>query len=239
MKIKLRLTAFLMMAAPSYLWAETSWAGDESPWPRTLREDADPGTNLEAGVGADPTDLAAGDSEAPSLPLALWTEPQPVLKPEFSLGAAVGFLHAKGADRGTWFAGVQGRLHFLTYFAAEASITFHENRYEHGDVHVTQYPVQLSGMFYPIPDGEFRPYVLGGGGWYYTRITYTGVFSGVSNQTDHAFGGHVGAGLEVRLGPKTSIDADLRYIWLNPSSRVVNRSDFDYWQVTGGINLFF
>jgi len=49
----------------------------------------------------------------------------------------------------------------------------------------------------------------------------------------------VGAGLEVRLGPKTSIDADLRYIWLNPSSRVVNRSDFDYWQVTGGINLFF
>ena len=157
---------------------------------------------------------------------------------EFSLGAAVGYLDARGSDRGTWLAGAQARLHFLKYFAAEGSITFHDNRYQNGDVHVTQYPVQVSGMVYPFPDGQFRPYALAGVGWYYTRITYTGALTGIGSQTDYTFGEHVGAGLEIRLGPSTSIDAGLRYIWLNPSSRVVNRNDFDYWQATAGINFF-
>src|SRR5579863_2455427 len=164
---------------------------------------------------------------------------EPVPETAFSLGPAGGYLNARGADRGTWFAGAQARLHFLEFFAAEASITFHENSYEHGSVHVTQYPVQLSGMFYPIPDGQFRPYVVAGVGWYYSRITYTAALSGISNQTDHTFGGHGGAGLELKLGRRTSIDADIRYIFLNPSSAVVKSGDFDYWQVTFGLNLFF
>src|SRR5690242_13687387 len=53
----------------------------------------------------------------------------PERETEFSLGPAGGYLHAKGADRGTWFAGAQARLHFLKYLAAEGSITFHENHY--------------------------------------------------------------------------------------------------------------
>lgn len=158
---------------------------------------------------------------------------------EFSLGPAGGYLRARGANRGTWFGGAQARLHFLRFFAAEASITFHENRFEHGAVHVTQYPVQVSGMIYPIPEGEFRPYIVGGGGWYYTRITYSGILTGISNQTEHTFGAHGGAGLEVRLGPSTSIDGDIRYIFINPSNAAVKSGDFNYWQITFGVNLFF
>lgn len=157
----------------------------------------------------------------------------------FTLGPAGGYLKAKGTDRGTWFAGAQARFHFLGYFAAEGAITFHENSYDHGTVHVTQYPVQVSGMFYPIPGGQFQPYVVGGVGWYYTRITYSGVLSDISNQTEHKFGGHGGAGLEILLGPRTSIDGDIRYIFVSPSSSQVKSGDFDYWQVTFGVNFIF
>lgn len=219
--ISLGMLGFLFMA---------SWDSVDG-LPASLADDADLFAEAETSVA----------EAEPELPVSV-ALPEPRIaggNVELSLGAAGGFLKAKHADRGTWFAGVQGRLHFLRYFAAEASITFHENRYSHGDVHVTQYPVQVSAMVYPIPDGEFRPYAVGGFGWYYTRITYTGGLSSIQNETDHTFGGHVGAGLEIRLAPRTSIEADLRYIWLNPSTNGVSSGNFDYWQVTFGANFFF
>jgi hypothetical protein len=215
----------LLASAP--LWAASDGAGEGSGLPVSLSEESI----------SKPTDLDVEGEFVPSPTLAV--EPRVEDFPRLSIGAAVGYLNPKGADHGTWFAGVQGRLHFMRYFAAEASITFHSNRYENGDVHVTQYPVQVSGMVYPFPEWKLKPYALAGVGWYYTRITYTGTFSSISNQTEHVFGAHVGVGGELYLGPSTSIDADLRYIWLNPNSHVVNKNDFDYWQVTGGINFFF
>jgi hypothetical protein len=158
---------------------------------------------------------------------------------QFSIGPAGGYLHPHGADRGTWFVGGQARLHLMGYFAIEASMTFHENTYEHGDVHVTQYPVQLSGMIYPFPTWILSPYLVGGGGWYYSRITYSGTLSGISNQTEHTFGAHGGVGADVRLGASFTLDADLRYIFLDPSGTQVKNGDFNYWQVTFGLNLTF
>jgi len=43
----------------------------------------------------------------------------------------------------------------------------------------------------------------------------------------------------VRLGASISIDADLRYIFLNPSTSQVKNGDFNYWQVTFGLNFTF
>jgi len=157
----------------------------------------------------------------------------------FSLGAALGYLTTKGDDHGTWFAGAQARFHFAKFFAVEAMLTFHDNRYESGDVHVTQYPFQASAMLYPFPEWQIKPYVLAGFGWYYTRVSYTGAYSSISNETDHTFGGHAGLGGEIHLASTTSIDLDLRYIWINPDTAVVSSSNFDYWQLTAGINFFF
>ena len=178
--------------------------GGEDRLPRSIREELPSET-------VDPEPPGPPDPESPS----------------FSIGPAGGYLHARGADRGTWFAGAQARLHFLRYFAAEASITFHENSYEHGTIHVTQYPVQVSGMIYPLPEATVSPYLVGGGGWYYSRTTYSGSLSGVSNQTDHMFGAHGGAGVELRLGKSSSLDGDIRYIFLNPSSSQLQNGDFN------------
>jgi opacity protein-like surface antigen len=160
-------------------------------------------------------------------------------EPSFSVGPAAGYLQARGADKGTWFGGVQARLHFARILAAEASITFHQNRYEDGDVVVTQYPLQLTAFLYPFPDGPVRPYILGGVGWYYTRVDYKGAFSSISDKTEHIFGEHLGAGVELMLGPRTSVDLDVRYIFLNPSNDQVIHREFNYWQVTLGVNFLF
>jgi len=199
-----------------------------------------------------PTSLAEEETAGPARfdPAEDEAEPEPQYVPprprtpaggglQFSIGPAGGYLHAKGADRGTWFVGGQARLHFLAYLAVEASMTFHENSYEHGDIHVTQYPIQLSGMIYPFPTWIVSPYLVGGGGWYYTKISYTGSLSAISNETDHNFGAHGGVGADVRLAASISVDADLRYIFLNPSTSQVKNGDFNYWQVTFGLNFTF
>jgi outer membrane protein W len=157
----------------------------------------------------------------------------------FSIGPAGGYLRQKDADRGTWFGGAQARLHFAKILAAEASITFHQNKYEDGDVTVTQYPVQVTAMLYIIPVGPLRPYILGGVGWYYTRFDYEGVFSAIDDRTEHIFGWHLGAGAELMLGSRASLNTDFRYIFLEPDTDQVIRQEFNYWQITFGLNLFF
>jgi hypothetical protein len=204
----------------------------------------EPGVPLVLEDPSSPSAEGGLDAErgAASLPLSLSSEaePSPPGESEFSIGPTAGSLKARGADRGTWSAGAQARLHFLKYFAAEASITFHQDEYQNGDVVVTQYPVQVTGFLYPFPEWEFKPYLLAGAGWYYTRVRYHGLPSLLyQDQTAHSFGGHAGAGVEARLGPSVSIDADVRYIFLNPEADALRSGDFDYWQFTAGINFFF
>jgi len=175
------------------------------------------------------------------LPLSLASPvaPEDPETPRFSIGPAGGYLRAHGADKGTWFGGVQARLKVLPFLAVEGSITFHENEYEDGDVKVTQYPVQVTALLYILHEGTIRPYVLGGVGWYYTRVDYSGTFSLFSDSTSHDFGGHLGVGSDFMLGARTSLDVDVRYIFLNPSSEQIKDQDFNYWQITFGLNFYF
>jgi len=179
------------------------------------------------------------DRTTTELPMSMsaMMEGEPHVSP-FSLGAATGFLSAKGSDDVTWFGGVQARLR-MGYFAAEASIQFHQNRYEDGDVVVTQFPLQLTAFLYIIPIGPVRPYILGGVGWYRTRIDYKGPFNAIPDKHQNIFGEHFGAGAEIFLAPHVSIDADVRYIFLNPDTDQVIGRDFNYWQMTFGLNFLF
>jgi hypothetical protein len=81
---------------------------EASPLPRMVSLDAD-SIELPRSLASDV--LAAAENE-----------------PSFSIGPVAGFLNARGADHGTWFGGVQARLHFARILAAEAAITFHQNR---------------------------------------------------------------------------------------------------------------
>ena len=44
---------------------------------------------------------------------------------------------------------------------------------------------------------------------------------------------------ELMLSPKVSLDADVRYIFINASNQAVINRDFNYYQITGGVNFYF
>lgn len=215
-------------------------AQERSPLDREISLSAGEDSESSPGEPQVPGRFREIDADALALPRSLSAiPPQPVVEMfNFSIGAASGYLRAHNSDQGTWFGGVQARLR-MGYFAAEASIQFHQNRFQGGDVIVTQYPVQLTAFLYLIPEGPIRPYILGGVGWYYTRVDHRGVFAGIPDYTDHVFGEHLGGGAELFLAPRFSVDADLRYIFLNPTTDAVIGGSYNYWQITLGANILF
>lgn len=158
----------------------------------------------------------------------------------FSIGPRAGFLRARDADDGTWFAGGQVRLHFGSLLAIEGSITYHQEEFQNGNVVVTQYPVEVSALIFPFPaPWQFQPYFVGGAGWYYTHYVYRGILAPFDDETEHVFGAHLGGGVDLRLSPFVSLNGDVRYIFIDPDADRVARERFDYWQITVGLNLRF
>jgi hypothetical protein len=72
------------------------------------------------------------------------------------------------------------------------------------------YPVQVSGLIYPFTTKRLSPFLLGGGGWYYTTVKGPGGF----DDTQNRFGLHAGGGLQFWLNNHFSVDSTYRYIWL-------------------------
>lgn len=160
----------------------------------------------------------------------------------FSIGPVAGYLKARDADRGTWFGGVNARFRFARILALEGSITAHTNSYQDGDIDVIQYPVQVSAILFPLPDSPIEPYGLVGAGWYYTRVEFDGALDGLDDETDRAFGWHVGAGLQVELGRRFAIFADFRWVFMDEpgiDNGDLEDEEFDFGQVTLGASFSF
>lgn len=131
----------------------------------------------------------------------------PVQVGMFSLGGRAAYYDPKEGDA-RWFGGAQARLHLGQYFAVEGSVD-----YRHYDVDATRvrmFPVQVSAMIYPFGLRRISPFILGGGGWYYTRVEPPGGGSDTQNR----FGAHVGGGLQFFLNEHFSMDGSYRYLWL-------------------------
>ena len=126
----------------------------------------------------------------------------------FSIGPRASYFKPKGADEGTWFGGAQARIGLGNAVGLEGSIDYRKDEYD-GDVEVITYPVQASLLVYLAPDAPVSPYILGGGGWYHSRIN-----AGDYHDTSYRFGPHAGGGLEIAIGPSLSLDGAYRYVWL-------------------------
>lgn len=164
----------------------------------------------------------------------------------FSLGPRAGYLRARDADRGTWFGGVQARLRLSPAFAVEGSIEFHQDEFADGSVEVTQYPVQATALFYPFPEWPFQLYALAGAGWYFTRFGFEDELEDLDDETDSVWGIHAGVGAELFAGDAFSLDADVRYIFLDESDDVsgaefgeFDDDEMDFWQITVALNFYF
>jgi opacity protein-like surface antigen len=115
------------------------------------------------------------------------------------------YFNPKGADDGSWSGGAQLRFHMSNALAIEGSADWRQNKF--GGTVVDVYPVQASLLVYLLPDLPISPFILGGGGWYYTHVH--------DQPTQNRFGPHAGAGLEFFIDRHWSIDGTYRYVWLS------------------------
>lgn len=137
-----------------------------------------------------------------------------------------------------WYGGAQVRLHLGQVFAIEGSVDYREKKYD--TTFTRSYPVQVSGLIYLLPGKRISPFILGGGGWYYTQVKGPGGF----DDTQNRFGLHAGGGLQWMLNHHWSIDSTYRYIWLEKlESRDENLVEKKYennaHMVTIGLNFHF
>lgn len=160
------------------------------------------------------------------------------LSPEFGIRA--GYFKVRDADDGAWFGGVQLRIPLSEMFAVEGAVEFHASDFEDGEIEVVQYPLQASLLVFLMPQsGPISPYVLAGVGWYYTVIDFSGSLSGFDGDTEHMFGGHLGAGVRALVGPSMALSADLRYIFLEPDGDNLEDEDFDTIQLSLSLSFLF
>ena len=154
-----------------------------------------------------------------------------------SVGGRAMYFRAKDADRGNLSPGVQVRMHLSPMFALEGSIDYRKEQF--GGTVVDVYPVQASLLMYLMPGSRLTPYLLGGGGWYYTQVRPP------HQHTQYRFGPHAGAGLKLSLNNHWSVDGSYRYLWTrdinsedaaHPAGR--NFSDNGF-MLTAGLNYHF
>ncbi|MBS0152367.1 MAG: outer membrane beta-barrel protein [Nitrospira sp.] len=155
----------------------------------------------------------------------------------FSIGGRATYFNPKeGDDR--WFGGAQVRVHPIRYLAVEGSVDYRRNDF--GSTKVHSYPVQGSLMIYPLGLKRISPFILGGGGWYFTTVTGPGGF----DDTQQRFGGHVGGGVQVFISNQVSADASYRHIWLEKiESKSASLDDKKFndngHMITVGLNFHF
>jgi opacity protein-like surface antigen len=126
----------------------------------------------------------------------------------FSIGGrAVDFVPRGGSD--AWMGGIQARLRLPLFFGVEGSVDYRRETFGSDTTH--EWPVMVSGLIYLPKIILVQPFILGGAGWYNTRVEGPAGF----NDTQNRFGPHVGAGVEVNLDTRWFLDATYRYVWLN------------------------
>lgn len=165
----------------------------------------------------------------------------PAPRPGISLGGRAAYVWNKGADAesGNLFGGAQLRVHLAKAFAVEGSADFRQQRFDGADTTADIYPVHLSGLLYLLPNSPVSPFLLGGVGWYFTRVRGPGGL----DETRNRLGSHAGGGLQVFLSRRWSIDGTYRYLFTDRITTRSGNADISIngngHMATGGLNFHF
>ena len=127
-------------------------------------------------------------------------------RPGLSVGGRASYYRPKGADHGDFAEGALARYHLTRRWALEGSADLRQEELDGTKADVV--PLQLSVLIYLMPHGyRFAPYILAGGGWYYTHV-YAPVDS-----SEFRFGPHAGGGVEYFFNTAWSAGGSYRYLW--------------------------
>ena len=176
-----------------------------------------------------------------SLPEALATDGSYIFDDidfgRFSIGGRAAYIDPKDGEA-NWFGGAQVRFYLAKFFAIEGSADYRQDKF--GTTTTDTFPVQVSALLYLLPGKRLSPFILGGGGWYYTHVKGPGGF----DDTQNRFGLHAGGGLQFFISEHWSIDGTYRYIWLEKlesrDANITNKSFQDSGHmITAGVNFHF
>lgn len=148
----------------------------------------------------------------------------------FSIGPNVGYAKAKDADNGNFLFGGAARFNFLM-FGVEGTIHYGEQKFFNDVVKVQQYPISVSGMFYPIP----FLYACAGFDWFNYKTTVN--IPGVAETTSSEIGYHFGAGVQLSLG-SVYLTGDARYV-LQGKMKVPSSGEIDNSLLVLSVGLLF
>ena len=131
----------------------------------------------------------------------------------FGIGARLAFIKAdtEADDDSERFVGGQVRLAGHRA-GVEVSMDWHTEEFEELGQKVKQNPIQVSGLLF-LAGGGFKPYLLGGPGWY--KRTVESIADSDLDVTTRDFGWHAGFGAEIRPNRRFGIHGDYRYTFLD------------------------
>jgi len=177
------------------------------------------------------------------LALALAAPPAAADSLGLDLGIHGGLVNTKDGEDGSFVGGAQARFHLFWIVAAEARASYYTDIYDPGElgaVDIENLPFQVSGMIYPIKVPKLGVYLLGGGTYSNLKVKGTSVVTG--EVTEKGWSAHVGIGVDVKIGEKTTLNGDVRAVFLDASSvdELIDsaRSNYkgDFWTATIALN---
>jgi hypothetical protein len=163
----------------------------------------------------------------------------------FGLKTSVLNYNRDELDTSNLLWGGHARVRAFRYFAGELSVQRREDTFgfRDGEIILETVPVQLSAIVYPLANFSVTPYFVGGTGWYYLTATIHGdldlpyVFGeGSIKITETA--PHIGVGVEAFLGDHVSLGADIRKVFLEFNTSLINYK-FDAYFVNVGATFYF
>jgi hypothetical protein len=142
--------------------------------------------------------------------------PTEVTAQSFGLGGRMSMVRGDaeiGSDSRQFFGGhIRARVSSRT--AVEVALDLRTETNDANTRRVREYPIQGSFLLFPFTTA-FAPYVLGGGGWYTTRVETLEGDEAADLWSLRDFGWHAGFGAELRLGRHAGVHADYRYTFLS------------------------
>lgn len=134
----------------------------------------------------------------------------------FGLGARMSMIRADvdSETGGERFTGGHLRAWMSPRTAFELALDRRTETSDDGTERVRDTPLQASLLLTPVK-AAIAPYLLGGGGWYTTRVETLQDQRVVSSRSAREFGWHGGFGAELRFGRHAAAHADYRYTFLD------------------------
>lgn len=167
--------------------------------------------------------------------LALFLTPLTVSADSGKLGIGVrgGLYKSNDADNMLLYGGVQARWKIFPAMSIEGTFDYRPSESYSNNRKITNYPILASALFYLMPGAKVSPYVLGGVGWYYSKIE-----DSAGTNTTYTPGLHVGAGIDIPLSPDIVINTDFRYFFLNYGDQKVKDLNTDGYIISAGLTFY-